>query len=93
MDLAGLRSILTTTLCVERPQPGMLLQAAQAYAINLQSSFIIGDRWRDIEAGQRAGCRTIFIDYHYDERQPKNPTWRVNSITEAAALILKSERI
>ncbi len=54
-----------------KPLPGLLLRAAERYAIDLRASFLIGDRWRDIAAGQRAGVRTVFIDYHYDERRPE----------------------
>lgn len=56
-----------------KPKPGLLLMAAQRYKIDLQASFMIGDRWRDIEAGHRAGCRTIFIDAGYKERKPDQP--------------------
>jgi len=50
-----------------KPRPGMLVAAAQRRGIDLSASFMVGDRWRDIEAGIRAGCRTLLIDRHYDE--------------------------
>lgn len=53
-----------------KPNPGLLLEAAEAYAIDLSASYMVGDRWRDIEAGRRAGCRTVFIDRGYRERRP-----------------------
>jgi D-glycero-D-manno-heptose 1,7-bisphosphate phosphatase len=56
-----------------KPNPGLLLEAAQSYAIDLTASFMVGDRWRDVEAGRRAGCTTIFIDRGYSERQPAPP--------------------
>lgn len=56
-----------------KPNPGMLLQAAEKHQIDLPCSFMVGDRWRDIEAGRRAGCRTIFIDYNYNEPRPEPP--------------------
>jgi D-glycero-D-manno-heptose 1,7-bisphosphate phosphatase len=34
---------------------------------------MIGDRWRDVEAGRAAGCRTVFVDYGYAERRPDAP--------------------
>jgi D-glycero-D-manno-heptose 1,7-bisphosphate phosphatase len=74
-------------LC-RKPQPGMLLEAARELDIDLYSSFMVGDRWRDVEAGQRAGCRTFFIDYAYDERQPENCDYRVHSLADAAETIL-----
>lgn len=50
--------------CVcRKPKPGLLLEAAREWNIDLAASFFVGDRWRDIEAGQRAGCSSIFIDY------------------------------
>jgi D-glycero-D-manno-heptose 1,7-bisphosphate phosphatase len=51
-----------------KPRPGMLVAAAQRRGIDLSASFLVGDRWRDIEAGIRAGCRTLLIDRDYDER-------------------------
>jgi D-glycero-D-manno-heptose 1,7-bisphosphate phosphatase len=56
-----------------KPKPGLLLDAAKAHAIDLSASFMVGDRWRDVEAGRRAGCRTVFIDRGYHERRPDPP--------------------
>jgi D-glycero-D-manno-heptose 1,7-bisphosphate phosphatase len=71
-----------------KPAPGMLRQAAERHGIDLPRSFLIGDRWRDVEAGQAVGCRTIQIDYGYRERGPAMPPERlVSSISEAAAWI------
>ncbi len=56
-----------------KPNPGLLLEAAETYGIDLAASFMIGDRWRDVEAGRRAGCRTVFIDLGYSERKPNPP--------------------
>jgi D-glycero-D-manno-heptose 1,7-bisphosphate phosphatase len=72
-----------------KPKPGSILKASLKYNINLNQSFMIGDRWRDIEAGEKAGCRTFFIDYQYNEKKPHNPTFTVSSLSEAATLILK----
>lgn len=72
-----------------KPAPGMLLEAAEEYLIDLAKSFMVGDRWRDIEAGERAGCTTIFIDYQYDEALTCPPDHIVGSLTEAAAWILE----
>lgn len=71
-----------------KPQPGALLSAAKLHDIDLAQSFMVGDRWRDVEAGQRAGCKTCFIDYGYAERQPEHVDFRVSSLSEAARLIL-----
>lgn len=45
-----------------KPQPGMLLQAAADLTLDLQHSWFVGDILDDIEAGNRAGCRTILVD-------------------------------
>ena len=71
-----------------KPKPGALLEAESRYGIDLKSSFMVGDRWRDIEAGQRAGCICIFIDRGYSERQPVPPFARVTSLAEASEWIL-----
>jgi D-glycero-D-manno-heptose 1,7-bisphosphate phosphatase len=52
-----------------KPAPGMLLDASRKYRINLEESFLIGDRWRDVEAGQRAHCKTLLIGNGYAEKQ------------------------
>jgi D-glycero-D-manno-heptose 1,7-bisphosphate phosphatase len=49
-----------------KPKPGMLLMAAQKWHIDLSKSFVIGDQWKDMEAGQRAGCTTLLIDYPHN---------------------------
>jgi len=75
-----------------KPKPGLLLRAAERHAIDLASSFLIGDRWRDIDAGKSAGCRTIWIDRHYQERPPAAaPDFRAVSLQAAAEWILKSQ--
>lgn len=71
-----------------KPLPGALLAAAKDYCINLESSYMVGDRWRDIEAGMQAGCKTFFLDYGYKERQPESYNYRVRSLAEAAEIIL-----
>lgn len=74
-----------------KPKPGMLLAATRAHDINLKKSYMIGDRWRDTEAGRKAGCITIFIDYGYAEKQPESVDFRVDSLTEAARIILNNK--
>ncbi len=70
-----------------KPLPGMLLDAAREWGVELSASWLVGDRWRDIEAGQAAGCRTVFIDYGYAEKRPR-PDAVVVSLAAAAQLIL-----
>jgi D-glycero-D-manno-heptose 1,7-bisphosphate phosphatase len=71
-----------------KPKPGMLLRAARALGIDLARSFMVGDRWRDIDCGHAAGVTTILIDYGYAEPLRKAPHYRVGSLAEAANLIL-----
>ncbi len=74
-----------------KPKPGMLLEAAKKHSVDLASSFMVGDRWRDIEAGYNAGCKTILIDYGYSEKPPdREPDLRVASLREAADWIIRS---
>ena len=71
-----------------KPLPGMLLDASSQHNINLQKSFMVGDRWKDIEAGRAAGCKTFYINYGYQEKQPDCPDFIVSSLPQAAQIIL-----
>jgi D-glycero-D-manno-heptose 1,7-bisphosphate phosphatase len=70
-----------------KPKPGLLAQAAAKYRLDLGASYLIGDRWRDIDAGQAAGCETIWIDRGYTEKTPAAPAAIVRSCLEAARWI------
>ena len=71
-----------------KPRPGLLLEAQRKHGIDLSRSFLIGDRWKDIDAGNSAGCRTVLIDYGYDEPSPvTSPSARVDSLTGAVQWI------
>lgn len=72
-----------------KPKPGMLLEAALEWDINLTGSFMVGDRWRDVAAGKAAGCFTYFIDYQYQEKPAVGPDSIVESLEEASRLILQ----
>jgi D-glycero-D-manno-heptose 1,7-bisphosphate phosphatase len=72
-----------------KPETG-LLTAAPAH--ELERSIMVGDRWRDIEAGRRAGCRAaVFVNYGYDDPTPVDADAHVQSLAEAADWILKLE--
>ena len=66
-----------------KPAPGMLLRAARELDIDLARSFMVGDRWRDIDCGAAAGCRTIFIDYGYAETLRKLPNFQAGSLSRS----------
>ena len=71
-----------------KPAPGLLLDAARARDVDLSRSFMVGDRWRDTEAGAAAGCRTVFVDHGWREKRPERYDAKVSSLAEAAAWIL-----
>lgn len=73
-----------------KPKPGLLLTAAKKYAIDLSQSYMIGDRWSDILAGQNAGCKTVWIDRGYDEEKKPAPpaNFTAYSLMEATEWIL-----
>ena len=73
-----------------KPAPGMLLAAAREWDISLPASVMVGDRWRDVESGKRAGCKTVFIDYGYAEPRPESPDLVVRSLAEAVPWILRT---
>ncbi len=75
-----------------KPRPGLLLQAAAERGIDLGASFMVGDRWRDVDAGRQAGCKTILLDYGYAERGPAAPPDATfSSLAEASQWILQRE--
>jgi D-glycero-D-manno-heptose 1,7-bisphosphate phosphatase len=71
-----------------KPEPGMLIDLATRHAVDLATSVMVGDRWRDIEAGRRAGCRTVFIDHGYAEDRPANTDLACGSLAAALPWIL-----
>ena len=75
-----------------KPKPGMLLRAARELGIDLAQSWMVGDRWRDVDCGHAAGCRTVFIDYGYDEALRQKPDFTVKNLVEATQVILDAGR-
>ncbi len=75
--------------CVcRKPKAGLLFQAANVLSLDLKNSYLIGDRWRDIEAGQTAGCKCLYINNGYSEKSPVLPYIEVRSLSEATEIIL-----
>lgn len=76
-----------------KPKPGMLLRGQRDFGVDLAASFMIGDRFRDVEAGQAAGVRTVFLDFGYPEPRPvRPPDFSCSSFEEAVAWILQRVR-
>jgi D-glycero-D-manno-heptose 1,7-bisphosphate phosphatase len=75
-----------------KPKPGMLLRAASELGIDLAQSWMVGDRWRDIDCGHAAGCRTIFIDRGYAEELRKKPHFSAGNLAQAADIILRESK-
>jgi D-glycero-D-manno-heptose 1,7-bisphosphate phosphatase len=73
-----------------KPKPGMLLRAAAGHDIDLKRSFLIGDRWRDVDCARAAGCRAVFIDHGYCEALREKPEFIVTSFSEAVATVLQN---
>jgi D-glycero-D-manno-heptose 1,7-bisphosphate phosphatase len=66
----------------------MLMKAARELDLDLGQSFMVGDRWRDIDCGYAAGCKTIFIDRGYDEALKQKPDFTAADLLSAAKIIL-----
>lgn len=70
-----------------KPKPGLLLQAKEKYDIDFSKSFLIGDRWKDIDAGYAVGCTTILIDRNYKEKWSFNTDFVIKDISEILEVI------
>jgi len=75
-----------------KPKPGLILDAAAELGLDLHHSVVVGDRWRDVEAGRRAGCATVFIDHDYDEPRPDNADAIAASLADGVPWIISLSR-
>lgn len=73
-----------------KPRPGLLRTAAQRWRLDLSRSFLVGDRWSDVAAGQAVGCRTALVETPYSRRGQCRPDICVPDLGAAAAWILES---
>lgn len=74
-----------------KPKPGLIFQGAEKYGVDLTKSWMVGDRWKDISAGQAAGLKTVFIDYHYNETYSGPPAdFVAEDVAVLAEIILHS---
>jgi len=94
---AGAGSIDASYLCADlpgvpsqrrKPEPGMVLEAAAEFAIDLPNSYFVGDKAADIDCGRRAGTRTILVRTGYGAEQNCHPDFLLNTAVEAADFIL-----
>ncbi|WP_266367605.1 D-glycero-alpha-D-manno-heptose-1,7-bisphosphate 7-phosphatase [Tellurirhabdus rosea] len=81
------------TCACRKPEPGLLTRAAADHDLNLEESWMIGDILNDVEAGNRAGCRTVLLE-HGNETEWltgsfRTPTYRARHMLDAAEFILK----
>lgn len=83
-------------LC-RKPAPGLLRQAARVHGIDLARSWMVGDILDDVEAGQRAGCRSILLDVGHEtvwRLSPlRTPHARAQDLLEAARLIIAADEV
>jgi D-glycero-D-manno-heptose 1,7-bisphosphate phosphatase len=75
-----------------KPKPGMLRRAARELGIDLARSWMVGDRWRDVDCGHAAGCRTIFIDRRYAEELKHKPDFSAGNLAGAADIIIRESK-
>ncbi len=73
-----------------KPKPGMLLDAAARWGLDLGRSFLVGDRWSDVAAGQAAGCRAALVVTPFSGRERCEPDRCVSDLAEAAEWILEA---
>jgi D-glycero-D-manno-heptose 1,7-bisphosphate phosphatase len=70
-----------------KPKAGMLLQGSREFGIDLSRSWMVGDRWKDIEAGRTAGCRTVYMRHGYDEAEAHQPDYEIRHLNELSSII------
>lgn len=74
-----------------KPKSGMLQRAARELNIDLKQSWMVGDRWRDVDCGHNAGCKTIFVNRGYAEELKQQPDFIVKNLAAAADIILSGK--
>jgi D-glycero-D-manno-heptose 1,7-bisphosphate phosphatase len=73
-----------------KPEPGMVLEAAAAFDIDLARSYFIGDKSSDIECGRRAGTRTILVLTGYGAEQECHPDFTAQGVVQAVQIVLRA---
>lgn len=72
-----------------KPRPGMILRAAAKLNIDPKKSYVIGDRWRDVDCARATGCRAIFIQRGYKENLHEAPDFTVANFNDAVNAVLR----
>jgi len=70
-----------------KPKPGMLLQGGEEFHVDLAQSWMVGDRWKDIEAGRAAGCRTVYLRHDHDQEASGGPDFEIRALPELLEII------
>lgn len=92
----GLGALKKKCSC-RKPKAGLLFQAARDHRIDLKKSYLVGDSIVDVQAGRRAGCKTILLAHlkcdlcHLMAKRGIRPNYRVTDLREAARLIARLE--
>jgi D-glycero-D-manno-heptose 1,7-bisphosphate phosphatase len=82
--------VLTSSFTSQQHR-GFLLAAAAEWNLSLPGSYMIGDRWRDVDCGHGAGCKTIYIGCCCSEQLNEEPAFTVSSMLSASSLISSLE--
>lgn len=72
-----------------KPRPGLILRAAAELNIDAKRSYVIGDRWRDVDCAHAAGCRAVFIERGYKEPLRHAPDFTVPTFNDAVTAVLR----
>ncbi len=70
-----------------KPNPGMIKKAIKTYSIDVNKSYMIGDRWKDIVAGQKSKCKTILLNKKYSEKHKCKPDYTIRNLKDILKII------
>lgn len=70
-----------------KPNPGMIKKAIKTYSIDTDKSYMIGDRWKDIVAGQKAKCKTILLNKKYSEKHKCKPNYIIRNLKDILKIL------
>ena len=92
---AGTVSRYAIACACRKPAPGMLLRALREHDLDAERSWLVGDILDDVEAGRRAGCRTVLLDNGHETEwvrsPPRTPDLVAADLADAARLILATD--